>query len=79
MAQRSATQQAELETNQTIADNASQSQDFTPQKSDLEMEAEIGARANIQQEVDKFVEKQKPAGIDPILLAAMNARGSKKN
>ena len=35
MAQRSATQQAELETNQTIADNASQSQDFTPQKSDL--------------------------------------------
>ena len=24
------------------------------------MEAEIGARANIQQEVDKFVEKQKP-------------------
>ena len=57
MAQRSATQQAELETNQTIADNASQSQDFTPQKSDLEMEAEIGARANIQEEVDKFVEK----------------------
>ena len=32
IAQRSATQQAELETNQTIADNASQSQDFTPQK-----------------------------------------------
>ena len=53
--QRSATQQAELETNQTIADNASQSQDFTPQKSDLEMDAEIGARANIQKEVDKFL------------------------
>ena len=78
VAQRSATQQAELETNQTIADNASQSQDFTPQKSDLEMEAEIGARANIQQEVDKFVEKQKPAGIDPILLAAMSARGQQE-
>ena len=39
VAQRSATQQAELETNQTIADNASQSQDFNPQKSDLEMDA----------------------------------------
>ena len=37
VAQRSATQQAELETNQTIADNASQSQDFNPKKSDLEM------------------------------------------
>ena len=78
MAQRSATQQAELETNQTIADNASQSQDFTPQKSDLEMEAEIGARANIQEEVDKFVEKQKPVGIDPILLAAMQSRGQQE-
>jgi len=75
MAQRSATQQAELETNQTIADNASQSQDFTPQKSDLEMEAEIGARANIQQEVDKFLGRP---GLDPILLAAMNARGQQE-
>ena len=74
VAQRSATQQAELETNQTIADNASQSQDFKPKKSDLEMEAEIGARANIQEEVDKFVEKQKPVGIDPVLLAAMQGR-----
>ena len=76
--QRSATQQAELETNQTIADNASQSQDFNPQKSDLEMDAEIGARANIQEEVDKFVEKQKPVGIDPILLAAMQGRGQQE-
>ena len=75
MAQRSATQQAELETNQTIADNASQSQDFTPQKSDLEMNAEIGARANIQQEVDKFLGKSK---LDPILLAAMSARGQQE-
>ena len=75
MAQRSATQQAELETNQTIADNASQSQDFNPQKSDLEMEAEIGARANIQQEVDKFLGRP---GLDPILLAAMNARGQQE-
>ena len=75
VAQRSATQQAELETNQTIADNASQSQDFTPQKSDLEMEAEIGARANIQQEVDKFLGRP---GLDPILLAAMNARGQQE-
>jgi len=75
VAQRSATQQAELETNQTIADNASQSQDFTPQKSDLEMEAEIGARANIQQEVDKFLGR---SGLDPILLAAMNARGQQE-
>ena len=75
MAQRSATQQAELETNQTIADNASQSQDFTPQKSDLEMEAEIGARANIQKEVDKFLGKSK---LDPILLAAMSARGQQE-
>ena len=75
MAQRSATQQAELETNQTIADNASQSQDFTPQKSDLEMDAEIGARANIQQEVDKFLGKSK---LDPILLAAMSARGQQE-
>ena len=72
VAQRSATQQAELETNQTIADNASQSQDFNPKKSDLEMEAEIGARASIQQEVDKFLGRP---GLDPILLAAMNARG----
>ena len=78
VAQRSATQQAELETNQTIADNASQSQDFTPQKSDLEMDAEIGARANIQEEVDKFVEKQKPVGIDPILLSAMQGRGQQE-
>jgi len=78
VAQRSATQQAELETNQTIADNASQSQDFTPQKSDLEMNAEIGARANIQEEVDKFLEKQKPVGIDPILLAAMEGRGQQE-
>ena len=78
VAQRSATQQAELETNQTIADNAAQSQDFNPQKSDLEMEAEIGARANIQEEVDKFVEKQKPVGIDPILLAAMQGRGQQE-
>ena len=78
MGQRSATQQAELETNQTIADNASQSQDFKPKKSDLEMEAEIGARANIQEEVDKFVEKQKPVGIDPILLAAMQGRGQQE-
>ncbi len=78
VAQRSATQQAELETNQTIADNASQSQDFTPQKSDLEMNAEIGARANIQEEVDKFVEKQKPVGIDPILLAALEGRGQQE-
>ena len=75
VAQRSATQQAELETNQTIADNASQSQDFTPQKSDLEMEAEIGARANIQKEVDKFLGKSK---LDPILLAAMSARGQQE-
>ncbi len=75
VAQRSATQQAELETNQTIADNASQSQDFTPQKSDLEMEAEIGARANIQKEVDKFLGRP---GLDPILLAAMNARGQQE-
>ena len=75
MGQRSATQQAELETNQTIADNASQSQDFTPQKSDLEMDAEIGARANIQQEVDKFLGQSK---LDPILLAAMSARGQQE-
>jgi len=75
MAQRSATQQAELETNQTIADNASQSQDFTPQKSDLEMDAEIGARANIQKEVDKFLGQSK---LDPILLAAMSARGQQE-
>ena len=75
VAQRSATQQAELETNQTIADNASQSQDFNPQKSDLEMDAEIGARANIQQEVDKFLGQSK---LDPILLAAMNARGQQE-
>ena len=75
VAQRSATQQAELETNQTIADNASQSQDFTPQKSDLEMDAEIGARANIQREVDKFLGKSK---LDPILLAAMSARGQQE-
>ena len=75
MGQRSATQQAEIETNQTIADNASQSQDFTPQKSDLEMDAEIGARANIQQEVDKFLGQSK---LDPILLAAMNARGQQE-
>ncbi len=78
MGQRSATQQAEIETNQTIADNTSQSQDFTPQKSDLEMNAEIGARANIQEEVDKFVETQKPVGIDPILLAAMQGRGQQE-
>ena len=78
VAQRSATQQAELETNQTIADNASQSQDFNPKKSDLEMEAEIGARANIQEEVDKFLEKQKPVGIDPILLSAMQGRGQEE-
>ena len=78
MGQRSATQQAEIETNQTIADNTSQSQDFTPQKSDLEMDAEIGARANIQEEVDKFVEKQKPVGIDPILLSAMQGRGQQE-
>ena len=75
MAQRSATQQAELETNQTIADNAAQSQDFKPQKSDLEMDVEIGARANIQQEVDKFLGRQE---LDPILLAAMNARGQQE-
>ena len=75
VAQRSATQQAELETNQTIADNASQSQDFNPQKSDLEMDAEIGARANIQQEVDKFLGQSK---LDPILLAAMSARGQQE-
>ena len=75
VAQRSATQQAELETNQTIADNASQSQDFTPQKSDLEMDAEIGARANIQKEVDKFLGQSK---LDPILLAAMSARGQQE-
>ena len=75
MGQRSATQQAEIETNQTIADNASQSQDFTPQKSDLEMDAEIGARANIQKEVDKFLGQSK---LDPILLAAMSARGQQE-
>ena len=75
VAQRSATQQAELETNQTIADNASQTQDFNPKKSDLEMEAEIGARASIQQEVDKFLGRP---GLDPILLAAMNARGQQE-
>ena len=75
VAQRSATQQAELETNQTIADNASQSQDFNPKKSDLEMEAEIGARASIQQEVDKFLGRP---GLDPILLAAMSARGQQE-
>ena len=40
------------------------------------MDAEIGARANIQQEVDKFLGQSK---LDPILLAAMSARGSKKN
>ena len=75
VAQRSATQQAELETNQTIADNASQSQDFNPKKSDLEMEAEIGARASIQQEVDKFLGRP---GLEPVLLAAMNARGQQE-
>lgn len=35
MGQRSATQQAELETNQTIADNAAQSQDFKPKETEL--------------------------------------------
>jgi len=37
MGQRSATQQAELETNQTIADNAAQSQDFKPKDPDDEL------------------------------------------
>ena len=39
------------------------------------MDAEIGARANIQQEVDKFLGKSK---LDPILLAAMSARGQQE-
>ena len=39
------------------------------------MDAEIGARANIQQEVDKFLGQSK---LDPILLAAMSARGQQE-
>ena len=39
------------------------------------MDAEIGARANIQKEVDKFLGQSK---LDPILLAAMSARGQQE-
>ena len=60
--QRSATQQAELETNQTIADNAAASQDFSPKES-------------VSESVDKFLGQ---SGLDPILLAAMNARGQQE-
>ena len=62
VAQRSATQQAELETNQTMADNAAASQDFSPKES-------------VSESVDKFLTRP---GIDPILLAAMNARGQQE-
>ena len=62
VAQRSATQQAELETNQTIADNAAASQDFTPKES-------------VSESVDKFLTRP---GIDPILLAAMKGRGQEE-
>ena len=62
VAQRSATQQAELETNQTITDNAAASQDFSPKES-------------VSESVDKFLTRP---GIDPILLAAMNARGQQE-
>tara|TARA_R100001460_G_scaffold2565_4_gene8271 strand:+ start:7520 stop:8986 length:1467 start_codon:yes stop_codon:yes gene_type:complete len=87
VAQRSATQQAELETNQTIADNAAASQDFTPKKSVEEIEADlardmeiagrtrIGGPANVTEAVDKFLGQP---GLDPILLAAMNARGQQE-
>jgi hypothetical protein len=87
VAQRSATQQAELETNQTIADNTAQSQDFTPKKSVEEIEADlardmeiagrtrIGGPANVTEAVDKFLAQP---GLDPILLAAMNARGQQE-
>jgi len=60
--QRSATQQAELETNQTIADNAAASQDFSPKES-------------VSESVDKFLTRP---GIDPILLAAMKGRGQQE-
>tara|TARA_R100000988_G_C4003228_1_gene170598 strand:- start:805 stop:2247 length:1443 start_codon:yes stop_codon:yes gene_type:complete len=85
--QRSATQQAELETNQTIADNAAASQDFTPKKSVEEIESDlardmeiagrtrIGGPANVTEAVDKFLGQ---SGLDPILLAAMNARGQQE-
>jgi len=85
--QRSATQIAELETNQTIADNAAQSQDFTPKKSVEEIESDlardmeiagrtrIGGPENVTEAVDKFLTQP---GIDPILLAAMNARGQQE-
>ena len=62
VAQRSATQQAELETNQTIADNAAASQDFTPKES-------------VSESVDKFLTRP---GIDPILLSAMKGRGQEE-
>jgi len=62
MGQRSATQQAELETNQTIADNAAASQDFSPKES-------------VSESVDKFLTRP---GIDPILLAAMKGRGQQE-
>ena len=62
MGQRSATQQAELETNQTIADNAAASQDFSPKES-------------VSESVDKFLTRP---GIDPILLAAMKGRGQEE-
>jgi hypothetical protein len=87
MGQRSATQQAELETNQTIADNTAASQDFTPKKSVEEIEAElardmeiagrtrIGGPSNVTEAVDKFLGQ---SGLDPILLAAMNARGQQE-
>jgi len=87
MGQRSATQQAELETNQTIADNAATSQDFTPKKSVEEIETDlardmeiagrtrIGGPANVTEAVDKFLGQP---GLDPILLAAMNARGQQE-
>jgi len=60
--QRSATQQAELETNQTIADNAAASQDFSPKES-------------VSESVDKFLTRPR---IDPILLAAMKGRGQQE-
>jgi len=87
MGQRSATQQAELETNQTIADNTAASQDFTPKKSVEEVEADlardmetagrtrIGGPANVTEAVDKFLGQP---GLDPVLLAAMNARGQQE-
>jgi hypothetical protein len=87
MGQRSATQQAELETNQTIADNAAASQDFTPKKSVEEIEGDlardmeiagrtrIGGPANVTEAVDKFLGQP---GLDPILLSAMEGRGQQE-